>query len=788
MDYFLGIDVQAQYPDQYRACKTMDETLESFLKFRIGRLHDISLEICKEPGKNLIPKICSAVIDFCVNRPDTPFFQKAEGTKLIRKDLKYFFPAAMGFDIRPYTSGSHLAFNRDKYLAQAETLQERAALLKSLSRLLILAITYDLLTVDIEGVLDVAEEIVTKARLQNARFLGLFADYLAHVLDVPPHARKLHLSRGNIRHRLQSRLTRDNHATALSWIESGAIPLDIHRLDGLFESVCHDPALSLPEQAVALDSNSRINISLPKLMRHPVSDRLLLSAIRHRYHLTSYLHAAVYYRQPRQKRESLFRKVARTLEGLQELEKEQIADLADFLIGDRSRRLHQKVGFHFDPLPRNSTINWQEWERASVFRGRKPKNRRKSPEHLKLPTAITGKPLRPVCIMLDVSASMADCLDIAMKSLSFLFTKLKGHPIGLVLFSSCAGVLNRGIPIVSRGLPLSQEIPWLPKIVETTRRGLFLGGTTSIGNGILLGKAVAEGIARRMQSYGRWQATNAVTSHCILISDNLHNTPRDITRVDPAGHYIVDSPDNVVDYAVRSGCSIHNLICCSPTNGIDRIIYQLQVIRYIESLVSDYFKLDSPGMPTAKAIEKDLVLTVLSHKPKTILFQYRRDEDSFSLVNAWTRSPVQDQMMQTLAGFVVFLRRKLKQNQATFDAVDFIGRDFGMSPHQFMLDSINMDKVYQIYQLVHKDSEVVLADLDLSLIDANPLQIFKISHCITESQRRVIPFATTPVILKMTDELDRRKSYDNELYFGLKNLERLDSGAEVIAEQIRAMS
>ena len=390
--------------------------------------------------------------------------------------------------------------------------------------------------------------------------------------------------------------------------------------------------------------------------------------------------------------------------------------------------------------------------------------------------------------MLDVSASMSDCLDIAMKSLGNLFTKLKGHPINIVLFSSCAGVLNQGIPFVSRGLPLSLEVPWLTKMVDATRKGLFLGGTTSIGNGILLGQAVALGTAKKMKPYKRWMKANGITGHCILISDNLHNTPRDIAETDAAGNFVIDSGDNVVNHAIRSGCSIHNLICSSPTSGIDKVVYQLQVIRYIEFLVSDYFKLDSPGMPTSKAIEKELVLTVLSDKPKTILFQYRKDVDSFSLVNAWTKSPVQDQIMQTLAGFVVYLRRKLNEDREVLDALDFIGRDFGMSPRQFMDDTINMDKVYQIYELVQKDSEVVLDSLDLSLIDASPLQIFKISHGITESQRRIVPYSTTPVILKVNDELDRRKEYDNELYFGLRNLERLDSGTELIVAQIESMA
>jgi len=766
----------------------MDATLDAFLTFRVKRLEEISLEISENPRSNMVPKICKAVTAFCVSRPDTPFFNKAEGTKLIRKDLKYFFPAAFGFDIRPYTTGSNLDFNRDTFLSDQEMIKGQAGILKSLSRLLIMVITYDLLTVDIEGTLDVETEIINKANQQNAEFLSLFTDYLARILDIPPHAQKLLLSRGNISRKNRSNLTRDNHATVLSWIEAGTIPLNVHELDKLFESICRSRTGEFPFPSLSLDSNNRVAIDLPKLLKNPVPDKLLLQTIRFRYHLTSYLYAASYYRQPREKRDLLFNKVTRTLQDLPDLPKERIDELAEFLIGDGSGKLHRKMGFHFDPLPETGPIHWKTWERESVFLGKKPKNPKLSPEHIKLPKDIKTIPKKPVCIMLDVSASMSDCLDIAIKTLGMLFTKLKGHPISIVLFSSCAGVLNQGIPVISRGLPLHQEIPWLPKMVDATRKGLFLGGTTSIGNGILQGKAVALGIATKMKPYKQWVKANSISCHCILISDNLHNTPRDITEIDRAGNYNVDNPENVIDHAIRSGCSIHNLICCSPTSGIDRVIYKLQVIRYIEFLVSDYFKLDGPGMPAARSIEKDLVLTVLSNKPKTILFQYRNDVDSFTLVNTWAKSPAQDQLMHSIAGFVVYLRKKLHENNKVFDAIDFIGREFDISPQQILENTINMDKVYRIYELIHKDSEVVLEDMDLSLIDASPLQIFNISHCIAETQRRIIPFSTTPVIIKMEKELDRRKSYDNELYFGLKNLERMDSGAEIIVKQIESMA
>ncbi|MBT4269431.1 MAG: VWA domain-containing protein [Deltaproteobacteria bacterium] len=766
----------------------MDASLKSFLTFRVERLKEISLEIAEKRQAHLVSEICDEMARFCINRPDTPFFNKAEGTKLIRKDLKYFFPATFGFDLRKYTTGSNLDFKHKKYLAHKDRLSKQTPILLALSRLIIMIMTYDLLTVEIDESLDVDDVIIEKANAQNDKFLSLLTDYLTQILDIPPHAQKLHLSKGNIHRKIQAQTKRDNHATILSWIEAGTVPLNINKLDKLFETICRskNPQITIP--SLALDSGNRIIINLAKLQRHPAPDQTLLKTVRFRYHLTSYLYAASYYRQPREKRDVLLKKVSNTLQDLPDLPKERIADLADFLIGDRSKKLQRKVGFHFDPLPDKSAIDWQQWERESVFLGEKPDNPKISPQHIQLPQEIKKSLKKPVCIMLDVSASMSDCLDIAMKSLGNLFAKLNRHPINIVLFSSCAGVLNKGIPVVSRGLPLSQEIPWLFKMVDATRKGLFLGGTTSIGNGILLGKAIALGMAEKMKKHKHWMQENAIACHCILISDNLHNTPRDITETNATGNYLLDSPENVIEHTILSGCSIHNLICCSPTSKIDRIVYKMQVIRYLEILTHDYFQLDSPGIPTARAIEKDLVMTVLSNKPKTILFQYRNDEDSFSLVNSWAKSPVQDKKMQAIAGFVVFLRKKLRQNERTYDALDFIGREFGLEPQHFLQNTINMDKVFKIFQLTQKDSEVVLEDLDLSIIDASPLQIFEISHCIAETQRRIVPFSTTPVITKMNDQMDRRKAFDNELYFGLKNLERLDSGAETIVRQIEAMA
>ncbi|NQU63310.1 MAG: hypothetical protein HQ517_03355, partial [SAR324 cluster bacterium] len=161
------------------------------MTLRVGRLKEIAQEIAEKKPEQLVSGICDEVTRFCTNRPDTPFFNKAEGTKLIRKDLKYIFPATFGFDLRPYTSGSHLDFKKETYLAHKKQLEANADILRALSRLAIMIITYDLLTVEIEESLDVDEEIIEKANAQNAKFLSLFTDYLTLILDIPPHARKL---------------------------------------------------------------------------------------------------------------------------------------------------------------------------------------------------------------------------------------------------------------------------------------------------------------------------------------------------------------------------------------------------------------------------------------------------------------------------------------------------------------------------------------------------------------------------------------------------------------------
>ena len=652
----------------------MDASLDAFLTFRIGRLKEIAQEIAEKKPTHLVSRICDEVTGFCTNRPDTPFFNKAEGTKLIRKDLKYIFPATFGFDLRSYTTGSNLDFNKKKYLAHKTQLKAHEGILRALSRLAFMLITYDLLTVEIEESLDVDEEIIDKANAQNAGFLSLLTDYLTKILDIPPHARKLQLSKGSILQKTQPHLKRDNHATVLSWVEAGIIPLEIDNLDKLFESISQSDNPELSDRSLALDSGNRIVINLPKLLQNPAPDKTLLKTVRFRYHLTTYLYTASYYRQPRKKRDILFKKVSGTLQDLPDLPKERRADLAEFLIGDRSRKLQRKVGFHFDPLPAKSTIDWKQWERESVFLGKKPDNPKISPQHLKLPVGIKKSEKKPVCILLDVSASMSDCLDIAIKSLGVLFAKLKHHPINIILFSSCAGVLNKGIPIVSRGLPLGQEIPWLPRLVDTTRKGLFLGGTTSIGNGILLGKAITLGMAEKMNRNQHWMEENGIAGHCILISDNLHNTPRDISSMDTAGNFLIESPDNVIEHTIRSGCSIHNLICCSPTSRIDQVIYKMQVIRYLEILTHDYFKPDSPGITTAHAIEKDLVMTVLSNKPKTILFQYRNNEDSFTLVNTWAKSPAASRLRYSCS-------EKMKKHfpASSFPAMYSLNRGWSMS-------------------------------------------------------------------------------------------------------------
>ncbi|MCP4752586.1 MAG: VWA domain-containing protein [Proteobacteria bacterium] len=764
----------------------MDASLESFIKYRVDRLRDISLEMFGDAWTNLVPRVCRLISDFCMNRPDSDFFKTARGTKLIRKDLKYFFPAACGLDIRPFTTGSRLKFQKKKFISQKGDYENCGGLLRAVSRLMIMVLTYDLFMVDINDILDINTELGEKAgRLQDDVF-KLFSEYLVDILDVPPHAQVLHLSLGNIQRKVKGKLSRKNHELILGWMEAGLIPLDPEKPDLLFEEVCSQRSPDLPMENLALDAGEKVVVNIKKLQKHPVDDETLLKMLRYRYDITSYLFMANYFQQAKEKRELLFEKVTESLENLKSMSEKDRSNLADFLIGDQSKRLHRRAGFYFDPLPEESGIDWQPQERRSVFLGEKPDDPKISPQRIELPKTLVKSAKRPVCIMLDVSKSMSDCLDIAIKSLGILFGKLRNHPVNIVLFSSTAGVLNKGVPHISRGLPMGKEVPWLPKIVASIRKGLFLGGETSIGNGILMGKAVALGMAVKMKRYESWMGKNGIAAHCILISDNLHNTPRDISEMDVGGNYLVEGTENVIDHAARAGCSIHNLICCPPSSNIDNIIYRMHVMKYIEVISKNYFSQGESGGSRAKAIEKDLVMTVLQNKPKTLLYQYR-DQDKFALVNTWIKSSSLDQLMNSIAGFVVYLRKKMAESTEIHDAVEFVGRKFRVGPEDFMESTINMDKVFRIYDLMIQDKEVVLENLDTSVFDASPMQIFKISHCIAETQRRIFPFSTTPVVTNMVEALQRRKDFDNELYFGLNNLEQLDIFANIIARQIDAM-
>ena len=115
------------------------------------------------------------------------------------------------------------------------------------------------------------------------------------------------------------------------------------------------------------------------------------------------------------------------------------------------------------------------------------------------------------------------------------------------------------------------------KMVDSTKYGMRLGGWTSIGNAIMLAKAIALSTAKKMEQFKNWMGSNGIAAHCVLIPDNLHNTPRHITEWDKKHNYLINSPQNVIMHAAKSGVSIHNVVCGMPTNGADEIIFQMQV-------------------------------------------------------------------------------------------------------------------------------------------------------------------------------------------------------------------
>jgi len=766
----------------------MDASIESFIKFRVNRLEEISLEIFGEGEDNLIPEFCQLLREFLLTRPESGFFKEAKGTRLIRKDLKYFFPANFGVDIRPFTKGSRLVFKNKKYGTNKEKITLSQPFLNSIARLMLMVITYDLLTVEIDFLADEDPALLKVSNDQSSRFFKLFSDTLVDILEIPAFAKKLHLAKGNIKHTNRKQITRQNHESVLNLIEDGVLPLDVQKLDDLFEEICTGNLSEIKEDTLVLDSSNKVVINLAMLSQNPISDKVLLQTIKYRYHLSSYLYMAYYYKAARKRHEVLVEGVTNSLSNVTGLKKEEKVELAEFLIGDHDKKLARKVGFHFNPLPKSAKIDWEEEERQSIYLGEKPDDPHMTPQSVPLSKAMTRTVKRPVCIMLDVSVSMSDCLDIAVRSLMDVFGKLTHHPINLVLFSTYAGVLNKGIPIISRGLPLQQEFPWLLKMVDSTKYGLRLGGWTSIGNGILLAKSVALSTARKMNRFKTWMDRNGIAAHCILISDNLHNSPRHITEFDENRNYLIHGRENVIMHAAQSGVSIHNIICGMPTNGADKIVQRMQVINYVEIIAKDFFEEDKNGITKGKIIEQQLVLTALHSEPATFLFQYA-DKDRFTLVNTWMKIPDMEKI-HALASLVAYLRIRIKESKEIYDALDFIGREFRIKPDDFLEDLIDMDKVFRMHDEMEQDTEVLLENLDYGVFDASPMEIFKISHCISETQRNVFNYSTTPVLVNLPKEMDRRRDF-NEFkglpYFGPKNLEAIDRYAGYITEQIEAM-
>ena len=136
----------------------------------------------------------------------------------------------------------------------------------------------------------------------------------------------------------------------------------------------------------------------------------------------------------------------------------------------------------------------------------------------------------------------------------------------------------------------------------------------------------------------------------------------------------------------------------------------------------------------------------------------------------------------------LFLRFYLEE--AHIRVWDHLTYYYSFDKKDFLEDVINMDKVFRMYEQMVQESEVLLEDLDYGVFDASPMEIFKISHCISETQRNVFPYSTTPVIVNLPKELDRRRDF-NEFkglpYFGPRNLEAIDRYAGYVTQQIDAM-
>ncbi len=763
----------------------MDASVESFVKYRVNRLSEISQQITWFEFNNLIPEICRLIEFYATKRPEGAFFEEARGTRFVRSDLKYWFPAVLGIDIRPYLKGEHLLFDPTALredLKKKWKIEEKQALI-SVSRLIFLLSSYNLHILPVKDKFGRRPEFSPYLKTiehNSEEICHLLEHYLETIIDVPMLAKKIHMREGVMEWTPDQRKAETMNQKLLKVIKQGQRNIDYQSLENLFENICSGNLYQLKEETFTLDPQNHIEINVSKFIKTPIIETNFMKVIKHQYNVATYLNTFYQDEHAEQLIDQFSDQLKDNFEetGI-DLEDDEIKNIAQFLMNPDQLDT-SKYGFYFDSPPKEDQFLWKNWERRSNYLGERPKDW-SSPDDIKLPQDIVISEKRPVCVLFDVSSSMSPCLDIALRAAEELLYELKGHPVSLVTFSAMAGVLQSGIPFISQGKAFKDEITWLYPMIEAVHKGQYISNRTSIGNGVLLGQRLAYSLSKNMKNSSKWLQENRISSHFVLISDNLHNSPRDLSSRGSDGNLVIDSAENVIKHALHYGCSTHNLVLSFPPTKTHQFIGEngqkvlpntdehqkrenkgiahgslakrIQNMRYIGVLLKDF--LHSNKTPIQREIRSQLNLyfvgsqknnttEVRSAHTKEVLFQMKQTEpfgvDAIDL-----------------ACFIVYIKDRVLPSGPLRDALDFLIKESPLSYESFTSNPIEANTIAPFYLDLTLSDEIDLGDEKDNEYDCHPMAIFDVSHFIAASQKELMNLNVSPEILDLPEPIARAR-------------------------------
>lgn len=569
----------------------MDSVTQLFIDKVLNRFEQMVKEIPVGGDSSLIAQNCKQVRQFLTQRQKHQLFKDAKGTRFIRRDFHYYIPLGFGFDIRPFLKGEALLLDvsRLETCLKKEYLSiDKRQLLKAVSQLVMLVSTYNLYQLPIREIHKKDPELkllVSQALLHKKEIFLIMRDYLRIIISPSQCAKSIKLGKdGDFITVVDSFKDMEFKKQTMSAIYGGEYSLKANGLDRVFSQLC-SPDRPTIKQTILLDPKHQIEADMQKIAENALSSETMEKIMSIRYSSDCYLLAA----SLDLKKKKDFTDLKQTLkDNIQnfiannpdiEMTEEEVEVFADFLAGAPPK---EEDSFFFDELE-GAALDWKKAERRSVYIGEAPKSML-SPEHLPLPDEIKTCEKRPIVALLDVSGSMYP-IDLAIEAVKSLYWSCEGHPFILTLFSSYAGILNQGIPVISDGRNLPSYLRWLPDVINSLEDGL--GGATSIGNGILLASRIAKGISTKMDKFQEWKKSG-VCSHVVMVSDNYHNTERNISEIIES-KYSTEKPENVVYQAADEGCSIHNMIYCYGTEsdykGVPDLLRVMQEMKHRSTIL-----------------------------------------------------------------------------------------------------------------------------------------------------------------------------------------------------------